>query len=262
VWEEIYERMAALIREHRTTLVFVDTRKMAERIAARLIQLLGDGQVACRHGSLSRPRRLEAEARLKGGKLRALVATAPLELGIDVGDDPLFKELERDGVVLRARIDGREAWCDRRLLARIHRYTLERLRREIEPVSARVFLRFLAAWQHPDEGRRLEGPLGVLEVIEQLAGFEAPAAAWEAAILPARVRDYRRDWLDQLTLSGQVAWGRPSPRNEATDASRPGHSGPDAEDDSPFVRNRRRSWARRIQKTWLCDPELCPRLRS
>src|SRR5262245_7497776 len=86
VWGEIYGRIADLLREHRTTLVFVGTRKMAERIAAALTRLLGEAQVTCHHGSLSRERRLDAEERLKAGKLRALVATASLELGIDVGE--------------------------------------------------------------------------------------------------------------------------------------------------------------------------------
>ncbi|HKF43305.1 MAG TPA: DEAD/DEAH box helicase [Thermoanaerobaculia bacterium] len=129
-------------------------------------------------------------------------------LGPIVSDDPLLVQLEGEGVVLRTRIAGQLAWCDRRLLARIQRYTLERLRREIEPVSAAQFLRFLAAWQHVDPEHRLEGPRGVAQVVSQLAGFEVPAAAWEGSILPARVRGYRRDWLDQLTLSGEVAWSR------------------------------------------------------
>jgi ATP-dependent Lhr-like helicase len=85
-WEEIYARIAELVREHRTTLVFVNTRKMAERIAAQLSRLLGEEAVTSHHGSLSRARRLDAEERLKAGKLRALVATASLELGIDIGD--------------------------------------------------------------------------------------------------------------------------------------------------------------------------------
>jgi ATP-dependent Lhr-like helicase len=136
-------------------------------------------------------------------------------LGPLAGDDPMLsgcdeelRALEADGVLLRARIDGREAWCDRRLLARIHRYTLDRLRREIEPVTAAQYLRFLGAWQHVDPETRLEGPRGVAEVAAQLAGFEVPAAAWEANVLPARVRGYKREWLDQVTLSGEVVWGR------------------------------------------------------
>ncbi|HEX9635916.1 MAG TPA: ATP-dependent DNA helicase, partial [Acidobacteriota bacterium] len=129
-------------------------------------------------------------------------------LGPIVSDDPLLFELESEGVVLRGRFEGREGWCDRRLLARIHRYTLERLRREIEPVSAQDFLRFLACWQHVDHEHQLDGPRGVAEVVGQLAGFELPAAAWEGSVLPARVRGYKREWLDQLTLSGELAWGR------------------------------------------------------
>jgi len=85
-WEEIFRRMAELIGGHRTTLVFVNTRKLAERVAARLTDVLGEGQVTSHHGSLARERRLDAEERLKQGKLRALVATASLELGIDIGD--------------------------------------------------------------------------------------------------------------------------------------------------------------------------------
>jgi ATP-dependent Lhr-like helicase len=123
-------------------------------------------------------------------------------------DEPLLLALEAEGTVLRCRIAGRQAWCERRLLARIHRYTLERLRREIEPLSAAELWRFLACWQHADPGFRLEGPRGVAEVVRKLAGFEIPAAEWESSVLPARLHDYRPDWLDHLTLTGEVAWGR------------------------------------------------------
>jgi len=139
------------------------------------------------------------------GRLEAL-GPVFVEAGSD--DEALLRQLEAEGSVLRARIQGRQAWCDRRLLARIHRYTVERLRREIEPVTAQQFLRFLASWQHVDPERRLDGPAGVAEVVQQLAGFEVPAAAWEGEVLRARVRGYRREWLDQLTLAGEVAWGR------------------------------------------------------
>jgi ATP-dependent Lhr-like helicase len=139
------------------------------------------------------------------GRLEALGPVC-VEAGSD--DEALLLQLESEGSVLRARIDGRQAWCDRRLLARIHRYTVERLRKEIEPVTTRQFLRFLACWQHVDPEHRLDGPAGVAEVVQQLAGFEIPAAAWEDDVLPARVRGYKREWLDQLTLAGDVAWGR------------------------------------------------------
>ncbi len=120
----------------------------------------------------------------------------------------LLLELEKDGVILRTRLDGKTAWCERRLLARIHRATIDALRREIEPVSAAEFLQFLGCWQHVDEEYRLDGPRGVTEALAQLAGFEASARAWERHILPRRVRDYKREWLDEVTLSGQFAWGR------------------------------------------------------
>jgi ATP-dependent Lhr-like helicase len=120
----------------------------------------------------------------------------------------LLLELEHEGAILRTRLDGRSAWCERRLLARIHRSTVEKLRREIEPASPGQFLQFLACWQHADEDYMLEGPRGVAEVLGQLAGFQVPAWAWEAHVLPSRVRGYRREWLDEITLSGEFAWGR------------------------------------------------------
>ncbi|MEO8430947.1 MAG: DEAD/DEAH box helicase [Acidobacteriota bacterium] len=135
-----------------------------------------------------------------------LEAVGPIPDGVE--DEVLLRELETEGCVLRTRIAGQSAWCDRRLLARIHRYTLDRLRREIAPVTASQFLRFLACWQHADPAHRLEGPAGVAAVVRQLAGFEIPAAAWEASVLPARVRGYKREWLDQMTLSGEASWGR------------------------------------------------------
>lgn len=129
-------------------------------------------------------------------------------LGPIVSDDPLLLELEGEGFVLRGRFEGRPGWCSRRLLARIHRYTLDGLRKEIEPVTPLEFLRFLATWQHVEAGCKVDGPRGVLTVIRQLAGFEVPAMAWEASVMPARVHNYNREWLDQLTLSGEVVWGR------------------------------------------------------
>ena len=161
--------------------------------------------------------RAEGRVRLEGDRWRAVdgptdpkaILRGRLEaLGPVFSDDPLLLELEGEGAILRVRLQGRQAWCDRRLLARIHRYTLDRLRREIEPVTAADFLAFLGCWQHVDETHRLEGPAGVLEALGQLSGVEAPAAAWEGSILPARVRGYRREWLDQATLSGELAWGR------------------------------------------------------
>jgi ATP-dependent Lhr-like helicase len=129
-------------------------------------------------------------------------------LGPVVADDPALLRLERTGAVLRARLGGEQAWCDRRLLARIHRYTLERLRSEIAPVTVSEFLGFVGNWQHVAPETRLEGPRGVAAVIEQLAGFPMPAAAWERGVLAPRVAGFRPQWLDELALEGQIVWGR------------------------------------------------------
>jgi ATP-dependent Lhr-like helicase len=125
-----------------------------------------------------------------------------------IGSESTLAALEGDGAILRTRMEGRKFWCERRLLARIHRYTLDRLRREIEPVTASEFLQFLACWQHVDEEYLLDGPNGVAQVLRQMAGFEVPAGAWESHVLHRRVRGYRREWLDDLTLSGEFVWGR------------------------------------------------------
>jgi ATP-dependent Lhr-like helicase len=99
-------------------------------------------------------------------------------------------------------------WCDRTLLARIHRYTIGRLRQEIEPVASSDFMRFLFRWQRVVPTERRQGPDALDAVIAQLQGFEAPAAAWEADILPARLDDYDFTWLDDLCLSGRAVWTR------------------------------------------------------
>jgi ATP-dependent Lhr-like helicase len=108
-------------------------------------------------------------------------------------------------------------WCSRRLLARIHSYTLNRLRREIEPVSAADFLRFLFVWQKVSPDHRVEGPESVAAILDQLEGFEAQAGAWESEILPARVGDYDPAWLDALCLSGRTTWLRMSPSRVAAE---------------------------------------------
>ncbi|MDP9248028.1 MAG: DEAD/DEAH box helicase, partial [Candidatus Dormibacteraeota bacterium] len=113
--------------------------------------------------------------------------------------------------------EGPEEFCPRRLLARIHNYTQARLRREIEPVTARDFMRFLLRWQHVTPGSHREGRLGLLAAIEQLQGFELAAGAWERHILGSRVEEYRAEWLDELCLSGDVTWGRLSIRNSTAE---------------------------------------------
>jgi ATP-dependent helicase Lhr and Lhr-like helicase len=104
-------------------------------------------------------------------------------------------------------------WCDRRLLARIHRYTLNRLRAEIEPVTPAVYMRFLFTWQHVDRPARLSGVDGLRSVIAVLDGFELAAASWERSVLPARMDRYDHSLLDMLCLTGEIGWARLSAPN-------------------------------------------------
>lgn len=119
--------------------------------------------------------------------------------------------LEGEGFALRGSFDpslSGTQWCSRRLLMRIHGYTQQRLRREIEPVSAQDFMCFLLHWQRVAPGTQREGRAGVAATIAQLQGVEAPVGTWEQEILSRRVAGYQQTWLDQLCLSGEVTWGR------------------------------------------------------
>ncbi len=144
--------------------------------------------------------------------------------------DAALLALEAEGFVLRGKFHpdaAEQEWCDRRLLARIHRLTIDRLRAEIQPVSVHDFYRFLFAWQRADPEKRVEGLEGLQSVLEQLDGCELPLAAWESAVLPARVADYDPEWLDRLCFSGRVGWGRLStPQNSNARASAPLRTSP------------------------------------
>jgi ATP-dependent helicase Lhr and Lhr-like helicase len=149
-----------------------------------------------------------------GGPYRASELAARLALPPALVESALA-QLENEGQILRGHFTSADAgeaeWCHRRLLARIHRLTIGRLRREIEPVTTADFVRFLHRWQHVAVGTQLHGADGVLHVVRQLQGLEISAAAWEAEILPIRVARYTPELLDQLCLSGEVMWGRLSP---------------------------------------------------
>ena len=144
--------------------------------------------------------------------------------------DAALLALEAEGFVLRGKFHpdaGEQEWCDRRLLARIHRLTIDRLRAEIQPVSVHDFYRFLFAWQRADHEHQVEGVEGLQSVLEQLDGCELPLAAWESAVLPGRVADYDPEWLDRLCSSGRVGWGRLSvPQNPNGRASAPLRTSP------------------------------------
>jgi ATP-dependent Lhr-like helicase len=161
----------------------------------------------------------EALVELLRGRLEAIGPVTVSELANSAGLESYAVEnaltsLETEGYVMRGRftpgIDEQE-WCVRRLLARIHRYTLNRLRQEIEPVAPSDFIRFLMSWQRVAPDSRGDGPDSVASLVDQLEGFEAPAAAWEGEILPARMEDYEPEWLDSLCRSGRVAWVRMTP---------------------------------------------------
>jgi ATP-dependent Lhr-like helicase len=136
-------------------------------------------------------------------------------LGIETAEvDAALLQLESEGVVLRGRFDAGVMdvqWCDRTLLARIHRYTLNRLRAEIEPVTPADFMRFLFRWQHVETSSRLTGLEGLREVVASLDGYELAAGAWERHVLAPRVDRYEPSMLDMLCHSGEAAWGRLSP---------------------------------------------------
>jgi ATP-dependent Lhr-like helicase len=143
-------------------------------------------------------------------------------LGVSAAELALIR-LETEGFALRGRFSdprGAEEWCARRVLTRIHAYTRQRKRQEVEPVTAQDFMRFLLRWQHVTPDTRREGSRGVLAVVEQLQGFELAAGSWEKAILPARVTGYRREWLDEVCLDGGITWGRLSVRGEPDDLPR------------------------------------------
>jgi ATP-dependent Lhr-like helicase len=141
--------------------------------------------------------------------LAALAARVPLASGPGPAEPGHPSSL----AALAARVPlasgpGPEEWCDRRILARIHRMTIGRLRREIEPVTQADLMRFLFRWQHVHPDTQLQGARGVLEILRQLEGVEATAVAWERDILGRRVHAYDPAWLDAATLGGEVVWGR------------------------------------------------------
>ncbi len=147
--------------------------------------------------------RLEGQGQVLRGHFRPVSSLAPFP-------SPSFCQVEGRG---EGNVDQlqEEEWCDRSLLARIHRRTVTALRREIKPVAASDFMRFLFRWQHCASGCQLHGEAGLREVISQLAGYEAPASAWEGSLLKSRVAHYKQEWLDNLCLRGEVAWGRLMP---------------------------------------------------
>lgn len=194
-------------------------------------------QAACPDGAggLELPEKLrtactpeEGVAALVRGRLQVSGITESAAVAEQLGLSPSSVEaamarLEAEGFALQGRWTAKSAqWCERRLLARIHRLTLEGARKRVQPVTAEAFWRFLAEHHHLSPGSRRDGRLGLHEAVGQLQGFEMAAAAWEADALPARVARYQPEWLDTMSFSGELAWGRLRPPRKAEGEERPG----------------------------------------
>ncbi|WP_338583386.1 crosslink repair DNA glycosylase YcaQ family protein [Pseudomonas sp. MAG733B] len=165
-------------------------------------------------------------------------------------------QLEREGYVLRGRFTpgcAEEEWCERHLLARIHRYTVKRLRREIEPVALQDFMRFLFDWQHLSSATQGQGNAVLPAIIAQFEGYPAAASAWDSDILPARIKDYSATWLDELCRSGKLVWTRLTAHKSASTALR----------STPIVllpRNRVALWSELTEQTPVS--ELSPKTQK
>ncbi|MGC3981607.1 MAG: hypothetical protein QM808_10125 [Steroidobacteraceae bacterium] len=163
--------------------------------------------------------REDALVELLRGRMQALGPITAAHLASDLQLPPTdidmaLLKLETQGFVMRGQFTAKGIataqleWCERRLLARISRYTVQSLRAEIEPVSAADFMRFLLQWQGVVRTPRPQGVEALSGIIEQLEGIEVPAAAWESEVLPARMQDYDPNWLDSVCLSGRAVWLR------------------------------------------------------
>ena len=169
----------------------------------------------------------DALVELLRGRLEGLGPVTESALAAPLGLEPdaiaaALAALQAEGFVMRGRFTpqaAKDEWCERRLLARIHNYTVKRLRAEIAPVAARDFLCFLLRWQRVAADARMQGPDAVEVVVAQLEGFEAPAGAWETEILPARIAGYEPSWLDDQCLAGRIAWARLRPASGRADGS-------------------------------------------
>jgi ATP-dependent Lhr-like helicase len=216
--------MELLTRQRRATRLAIDARTAVWIAAERLPQFRAMHPNAQLDPPVTAPPEFEQQTWTREdaltqavrGRLSALGPVTARELaaslGVAVSDvDIALAHLESEGAIMRGRFNpgARDTeWCERRLLARIHRYTVKRLRAEIEPVEPRDFLRFLFEWQRVAPGSQVEGEDALAAILTQLEGFEAPAAAWESELLPARVAGYEFTWLDDLCLAGRVVWTR------------------------------------------------------
>ena len=221
-------------------------------VAAAFPEALFDPAPAQISGQVHRPSEDEAELALVLGRVESMGPFTSAELSQALGMrrgavDIALAHLEVTGNILRGRFTpGRdqEEFCDRRILARIHRETIARLRKEVEPVSAATYMRFLFNWQHASPAWQLRGAGGLLDAVEQLQGFESAAGAWESEMLPLRLAEYRPAMLDDLCLAGEVVWGRFNRRSRNGEAH---PNGPTLSRTAPI------SLALREALPWLLD---------
>ncbi|MFI4967163.1 MAG: DEAD/DEAH box helicase [Gammaproteobacteria bacterium] len=230
-WQHFFAELAAANRVTLATLasghaLWVAAERLDEFLAVfpdaalePAIQPFDAGSAPAREDAL----RELIRSRLEGSGPVTAAALAGL-MGLAVSEiDQTLLALEAEGTVMRGKYSrgiSETEWCERRLLARIHRYTLKRLRNEIEPVTPADYLRFLFDWHGMTE--RAEGQAALAAALEQLAGYSAPASAWEHDILAVRVADYAPYMLDQLCASGAVAWMRLVPPKSGDDERRAG----------------------------------------
>jgi ATP-dependent helicase Lhr and Lhr-like helicase len=218
--------LGMLIGERRATRLRLPSGQVLVASAERLPELSAVHPDAVPEPPIEAPESPDDRTRARDQALLAIVqaridAQGPVTASriardLDLSEDEIgdaLVALEARGHVLRGRFtedatSTGDEFCERGLLARIHRLTLDRLRSEIQPVSAQAFMRFLTSYQHARPAEQMRGAEGLRAVIEQLSGFPARASAWESDLLPQRVRDYEASWLDELTRSGQVRWAR------------------------------------------------------
>ena len=253
-WQEFFAELNA---DRRAAVLTTATEKKLWVAAERLPQL----QIIYPNAELQPPIAApESVARVSWGLEDALVeiirgrleGLGPVTVDALVASSGLNKleietallRLESEGFVIRGKFTPgitETEWSARRLLARIHSYTLNRLRQEIEPVASTDFIRFLLAWQKLAPDHQMEGPESLKAIIEQLEGVEAPAAAWEGELLPSRMVEYDPAWLDALCLSGEVVWARLTPLSRSSESSERRGSGPVR--NTPIALLRRKNFA-------------------
>jgi ATP-dependent helicase Lhr and Lhr-like helicase len=211
-WDTWFETLVAEGRALEHDGCWVATERAG---AAAALEGDDDAAAACAAGHLQLAGPVTVEQLVAEG---ALPPGAPMGAPLSVARArTALARLEAKGSAIELP-DGR--WCARNLLVRLHGASRSRRRGMVEAVPVADFVRFLTHWQHATRGTRVEGRAGLLEVLEQLAGIEAPAAEWEAQILPTRVSGYDPRWLDELCLSGEVVWARLTPK-----AEQPGRGG-------------------------------------